>query len=90
METEIIDRLANELAQRIQVNTIPIQHDLWDAQTIAQYLKVTPRHVLQRYTPLPDFPQPIRLPSAKGNGQPRWKAKEIIGWAEGYQENRRF
>jgi predicted DNA-binding transcriptional regulator AlpA len=60
------------------------------AQTIAQYLKVTPKHVLQRYAPLPDFPQPIRLPSAKGTGQLRWKAKEIIGWAERYQEHGRF
>jgi prophage regulatory protein len=89
MDTLIVDRLAAELAQRIRVAYIPIQYDLWDSGTIANYLKVSPKHVLQRYAPLTDFPQPIRLPSDKRAGQPLWKAAEVIAWAEKYQEKRR-
>lgn len=89
METQVIDQLAAELAHRIRVSAIPIQIDLWDAETIGLYLKVSAKHVLQRYAPLPDFPQPIRLPSEKRGGQPRWKAAEVIAWAEKYQEKRR-
>lgn len=89
MDTLIVDRLAAELSQRIRVAHIPIQYDLWDSETVANFFKVTPKHVLQRYAPLPDFPQPIRLPSERRSGQPLWKAVEIIAWADKYQEHRR-
>ena len=79
---EIIDKLQCRLA-------ISIEHDLWDAAMIAAYLKVGKPQVLARYAPLPGFPQAIRLPVAGGGkGQPRWKAKEIIAWAEKHQEKR--
>lgn len=66
---------------------IPVTIDLWDAKHIGAYLKVSPRQVTERYACKPDFPGAIRLPSKKGNGHPRWKAIDIIKWAEKYQEN---
>ena len=44
----------------------------------------------ERITALPGFPQAIRLPvmGSKGRGQPLWKAREVIAWAEKHPENR--
>jgi hypothetical protein len=66
---------------------IPITVDLWDARTVGAYLKVSPRQVTERYALLDGFPPAIRLPSPNGRGHPRWKAMEIIKWAEKHQEN---
>ena len=69
---------------------IPITVDLWSVREIAAYLKRSEAVVRERITALPGFPQAIRLPVAgsRGRGQPLWKAKEVIAWAEKHQENR--
>lgn len=69
---------------------IPPERDLWDAETIAAYLKVSARQVAERYACRPDFPRPILLPSESGSrNHRRWKAKEVMEWAESLQERRR-
>jgi len=69
---------------------IPVTVDLWDAKMVAAYLKVAPRRVTEYYARLDNFPAPIRLPSASGGrGHPRWKAMEVISWAEQYRERSR-
>lgn len=65
----------------------PAEIDLWSAAECGAYLKVSPRQVLERYAPLPEFPRAIRLPSVGGGrGQPRYLAREVIAWAESHQE----
>ena len=87
-EPDLIDQLASALAARI-APAIPLEIDLWSAAEIAAYLKVNRRQVLERYAPLPDFPNAIRLPNTEGGrGQPRWPAQEVITWANKYQEDR--
>jgi predicted DNA-binding transcriptional regulator AlpA len=80
-----INELAEEIAERLR-QAIPLSIALWDMSTIAAYLKVTQRHVGERIVCLPSFPKAIRLPSAKGNSHPRWKAAEVIDWVEKYQK----
>jgi hypothetical protein len=88
MTVDDISELARKISE-LANPAIPLKIDLWGAKQIAAYLKVSPRHVLERYTLLPGFPTPIRLPSATGKrGNPRWKACEIISWAESYREKR--
>jgi hypothetical protein len=85
---EFLDELLNRLTAALAAQAkpqIPVTIDLWRAREVAAYLKVTPRHVLERYAIMPGFPAPIRLPSPSGIGHPRWKAKEIIAWTERYQ-----
>lgn len=60
--------------------------ELLDAEDIAAMLKVKPRQVSERYSMQPDFPKPIRLPSAKGQGQKRWKRPEVLKWINSLQE----
>lgn len=64
---------------------IPIEIDIWTANEIAALLKCSPRQVVERYAPLPDFPKQHRLPSDAGRGRPRWKAIEILEWVEKYK-----
>lgn len=69
---------------------IPVDVDLWSSDEIAAYLKVSAFQVMNRYAPLPDFPKAIRLPTGTGSkGFPRWKAKDVIAWAEKHQEKER-
>lgn len=91
--TDDIEKLATLVAEKIQSQTaIPVSVDLWSAKEVGAYLKVSPRQALERYSHLPDFPSPIRLPSmdpramaentkSKGKGHPRWEATEVIAWA---------
>lgn len=88
------EKIAELVAQKIQP-TIPVDIDLWSAKEIGAYLKVSPRQALERYSHMPDFPKPIRLPSTDpraaaagkkpGKGHPRWQAKEVIAWALKHQ-----
>jgi len=84
-ESITIAQLAAEIAKRI-TPSIPIDVALWDAETIGEYLHVSAAYVKGSYAPLPDFPKAHRLPSANGKGHPRWKATQIIEWANKYQE----
>ncbi len=79
---EVIDRLSPR---------IPVVVDLWSVREIAAYLKRSPSVVRERISALPGFPQAIRLPvpgGRTGRGNPLWKAREVIAWAEKHQEHR--
>lgn len=82
----------NDLAELIvkHINRTPVSVDLWSAKEIADYLKVGPRQVSERYAALPDFPAAIRLPAESGRGHYRWKASEVIAWAESRQETKKL
>lgn len=55
--------------------------DRWlDAIEVGAMLSQNPRYVLQRLAPRPDFPKSLRI------GQPRWKASEVMEWADTQRE----
>jgi len=72
-----IERLAEEIARRL--HQVPVAVDLWGVAEVARYLKVSERQVRERYAIRPDFPPAIRL---GGRGPLRWRAIEVIRWAE--------
>lgn len=92
-EPDLINRIAAALASHVRP-ALPIAITLWNIDMIAQYLVRSSKVVRERIVTLPDFPQPIRLPSVQSDerrgvrSQPRWKAAEVIRWAESYQEAR--
>ena len=70
-----------------QDTPLPIEIQLWTTQDIGSYLKIDPNKVVQRYASLPDFPKRIEIPTAEGRiTHPRWKAVEVIRWAEGHAQ----
>jgi hypothetical protein len=79
---DILDQLAEAIA-RHTARRIPLAVDLWSNAEIAAYLKCEPRQVSERYSCLPGFPRAIRI---GGKGHPRYRAAEVIGWAEGQRE----
>lgn len=82
----IVERLADAIERRIRP-VVPLSVALWDIATVAAYLQRDPDSVRERIACLPDFPKPIRLPSAtKRGGHPLYKAAEVIQWAESYRE----
>lgn len=88
MDTDLIDKLARAIAANLPAH-IPIDVALWSAADCAAYLRISESSFYQRVAPLPGFPQAIRIPRADGHkGHPRWKAREVIEWAEQYQERR--
>jgi hypothetical protein len=85
-DSDLIVRLAAELGKQLRP-TLPIEIDLWDIATIATYLKRSESVVRERMACLPDFPKAIRLPSTRSvRGQALYRAKEIIQWANYYQD----
>ena len=86
-----MEELISQLVQAIQARVIPVELELWDADGVAGYLKVQRRTVLEVFAPRPDFPAAIRLPTrGSGPGAPRWKAMDVIEWAQARQDKRRM
>jgi len=57
------------------------------SKEVAQFLKVGPHQVTERYALSEGFPKPIRLPSvADVRGVPRWRAMEVVQWSEKHRE----
>lgn len=70
--------------------TLSADDRLWDAETVADYLSVSRRHVIERYACLPDFPAAMLLPtSSESKAQRRWKPTDIRRWAERRQESKK-
>jgi hypothetical protein len=80
-EKEILAAILQKLSEK----SIPVEVDLWDTEHIAAYLKYSHSTVRDKILPLPSFPRPICIRTANGSGLPRYKAREVIKWAEGLQ-----
>lgn len=76
-ETDLIDRLADALANRIKPG-FPLDIELWNIERVANYFdKAVP--VTQRsITCKPSFPKPVK--TEKG-ARPLYFAKEVVEWA---------
>lgn len=79
--TDLAEKL-DKLIEVLSRPAIPADKVLWDAATAGAYLGVSARQVSERYALMTGFPDTIRLPSESGRGQLRWKAAEIMAWAE--------
>lgn len=60
---------------------------LWSAEHCAEYLLVSKKVFIERYSANPSFPKRIKVPNGTGGyGHPRWLAREVIEWAESFKE----
>ena len=80
-EKEILAAILQKLSEK----SIPVEVDLWDTEHIAAYLKYSYSTVRDKILPLPSFPKPICIRTANGSGLPRYKARDVIKWAESLQ-----
>lgn len=84
-ETALIDKL-EALIAALSRPKIPADRVLWDSTQVGAYLGITGRHFAERIACKPDFPKAIRLAEIKGGL--RWKAEEVMDWAESRRERR--
>ncbi|MBU6950926.1 AlpA family transcriptional regulator [Hahella sp. HN01] len=89
-ELSAINKLAEAIIEKLQPR-ISTEIALWDVSTIAEYLKCSESHTMQRVICQPTFPKSIRIPTANGKSaqsrsQPRWRAKEVIEWTLSHQD----
>jgi predicted DNA-binding transcriptional regulator AlpA len=75
---DLLSEILAELRRSRQV--VGLDAALWDAADVAAYLRVTREYVLQRLAPRADWPKAIRL--SDGPKLARWRAREVIAWAQ--------
>ncbi len=84
-ETAILEKL-DDLIAVLKRPSVPADRVLWDSAQAGAYLGISSRHFAERIACKPDFPRAIRLAEIKGGL--RWKAEEVMEWAESRQEKR--
>lgn len=77
-ETALLDAI-NRLTAALQTS-IPIDKRLWGSEQCAQYLCYATPSFLRYIACRPDFPKPLRL--SEGDKARRWRAQDVIDWAE--------
>lgn len=81
---QIADAVCNAVAKRV-TQSIPGSLDLWDTKDIASYLKRSVSTIRSDVVAQPSFPKPVRLPG-EGQSHALYIAREVIRWAEGFQQ----
>lgn len=84
-ETALIEKL-DALIAVLKRQAIPADRVLWDSEQAACYLCTSARNFAERIACKPDFPKAIRLSDVRGGL--RWKAEEVMDWAESRREKR--
>lgn len=79
-DERIIEKLEELIASQ-KTTSIPLRERWLDARGVGALLCQEPRYVLERLAPRPDFPKPMR------EGQPRWKASEVLEWADDQRQH---
>jgi predicted DNA-binding transcriptional regulator AlpA len=85
MNDHLIDRL-DTLIGVLTRQSIKPDRVLWDSEQAAAYLGFGARYFTGTIACKPDFPRAIRLAETKGGL--RWKAEEVMEWAESRREKR--
>lgn len=89
IDNELIERLAEAVAQRVGPNSIPLEAQVWTLAQVAHYLGRHVETVRESMACLPGFPSAIHLPGrGTGRGKALYNAGEIVKWAHSYREKR--
>ena len=81
MEKPILEAILAEIkSQNI------MSYEIWNADDIAKFLRLSKSSVQSRIICRTDFPRPIRIPTADGAGGRRWYSKEVKVWISGNRE----
>ena len=68
---EILNELKSQQSERAEI---------WAAEDIARYLRLSRSSVQSRVICRKDFPRAVRIPTESGMGGRRWYAKEVKHW----------
>lgn len=77
--TDQIAKKLDELIEATRAAALPLDSRWLDAGQVGTLLGYSGRQVMERIACRPDFPKALRL---NGHGHPRWKASEVLRWAD--------
>lgn len=82
LPTAPVDLLSSihELIRQLQRPTVAAEHELWTAQDIAAYLKLSAYTVERRVVVQPGFPKSVQPCATGAKAAKRWFAGEVITW----------
>ncbi|MDX2505816.1 MAG: hypothetical protein QNL62_15250 [Gammaproteobacteria bacterium] len=84
MQEKILIEILNELKKQNISNL-----ELWTADDIARYMRLSRSSVQSRVFCRKDFPRAARIPTSGSGGDRRWYAKEIQAWLQRNRERLR-
>jgi len=76
--TDLIIDALKTIARQVQDNSVPVEDQMWTAEQIGNYMKLSAFTVSQKVVTRPGFPAPC-LPTGSTK---RWFAGEVIQWAK--------
>lgn len=82
-EAHLITMLIDEIRSLKQPD---LQNDLWDAEDIAHYLRMSKSTVQNKVLTLNNFPKAVVLPTGQQKPARRWVASEIKAWSKRIRE----
>jgi len=69
----------------IEIRNSSKNNRLWDANDIAEYLKLSKGTVQNRIVCKVSFPDPIRILTYSGKTNPRWEPAEVKAWVKKFR-----
>ena len=82
MQTIELAPILERLAAILERPPLPPEKVLWDADRVGEYLGVSPRTIAEKWSLQKDFPKAIVLGGGSERAMRRWKAQEVMQWAE--------
>ena len=79
------EKILFEILSELKKQNIP-NLELWRADDIARYMRLTRCSVQSRIICRIDFPRAVRIPTTGNGGGRRWYAKEIKEWLKRNRE----
>jgi hypothetical protein len=70
-----------DLVTQLKADRISVADELWTAEDIASYLKLSADTTERRVVTRPDFPAPLQPCLTGKKAAKRWFAGEVISWA---------
>lgn len=78
-----LENLAKAIGNRISL-PVPVDVAFWSKKEIGACLQCSTTTV-DMLIKNPDFPVSYRFPSQGKGSQPRWRARDVLAWAEKYR-----
>ena len=84
-QNDPVSTMLHNILCELQKQRIP--DDLWTAEDVAVYLRLSVGTVRNRVLSHCTFPRAVRIPTTDDGGSRRWPAKEVRAWALRHRES---
>lgn len=84
-----LENIMTEMLKVLKQKQLPIEHQLWNEQDIAEYFKYTLDYTKRNIIAHPNFPPSRDLPTSIHGERyvKRWKASDVIAYAMAFDKS---